>query len=94
MRRRGLASLLLEADTPWDFRRRFFYFSRLVQEDQGRATAYLAALKRVEEAETQLEADIQRLEDLKKTLEQTRTELGTQRRQRVPFWQRSAEATT
>ena len=83
MRRRGLASVLLEADTPWDFRRRFYYLSRLVQEDQGRAAAYMEALQRVEEADAQLAADIKRVEELRKTLEQTRTDLGTQRRQRV-----------
>ena len=83
MRRRGIASVLLEAETPWDFRRRFYYLSRLVQEDQGRAAAYLEALKRVEEAEAKLAADLARVEELHKTLEQTRADLGSQRRQRV-----------
>lgn len=83
MRRRGLASVLLEADTPWDFRRRFYYMTRIVQEDRGRAEAYLAALEKLREADAKITADLEKVAKLRREVDKTRADLASQRKQRV-----------
>lgn len=83
MRRRGLASILLQAETPAEFRRRFRYLATVVGEDRERAAQYQKALDGVHQADEKLEADLQALSTTRSDLEKTRADLNAQRRQRV-----------
>jgi murein DD-endopeptidase MepM/ murein hydrolase activator NlpD len=83
MRQRGLATVLLAAETPLDFRRRFRYLTAIVQADQARSERYLAAFKDLEKLEQQLSVDMQTLAERKEELAKTREELIEQRAGRV-----------
>jgi murein DD-endopeptidase MepM/ murein hydrolase activator NlpD len=83
MRRRGLATVLLAARSPEDFRRRFQYLSWIIQADRGRIAQYQEGLAGLRRADDQVNIDLAALKESRAELERTRAETGKQREQRV-----------
>lgn len=83
LKRRGLARLLFDAETPAEFRRRVRYLLAILRADERRTREFVALVKERRAAAEKVAADTQVVEDLKADLAGKRTALETQRAERV-----------
>lgn len=83
MRRRGVAMVLLSADTPADFRRRFTFLTQIVQSDRDKTLAYMEAVDNLQATDDQLNSDLAAIAETRRNLDKNRADLESRQKERV-----------